>query len=69
MKRSMLLTVLVMLGPVLYSGCATMQTWPDYERSAENKMKVIQEVIDVGLRPSLGNSNRDWTPSGGTICG
>ena len=27
-----------------------MQTWPDYERSAENKMVVIQEKIGDGLK-------------------
>ena len=27
-----------------------MQTWPDYERSAENKMVVIQENIGDGLK-------------------
>jgi len=50
MKRSVLLTVLVMLGLVLSSGCATMQTWPDYDRSAENKMVDIQENIGNGLK-------------------
>jgi len=39
-----------MSGLVLSSGCATMQTWPDYERSAENKMVVIQENIGDGLK-------------------
>jgi hypothetical protein len=35
----------------LFSGCATMpQTWADYERSAENKMVVIQEKIGDGLK-------------------
>jgi hypothetical protein len=34
----------------LFSGCATLQTWPDYERSAENKMVVIQEKIGDGLK-------------------
>lgn len=37
---------------VLASGCATIQTWPDYERSAENKMVVIQENIGDGLKTS-----------------
>ena len=27
-----------------------MQTWPTYERSAENKMVVIQEKIGDGLK-------------------
>jgi hypothetical protein len=35
----------------VFSGCATMpQTWPDYERSAENKLVVIQEKIGDGLK-------------------
>jgi len=50
MKRSVLLTILVMLALALSSGCATMKTWPDYERSAENKMVVIQENIGDGLK-------------------
>ncbi len=50
MKNSALLTGLVVLGLALFSGCATMQTWPDQERSAENKMVVIQEKIGDGLK-------------------
>ena len=50
MKNVALLAVLMVLGLVLSSGCATMQTWPDYERSAENKMVVIQENIGDGLK-------------------
>jgi hypothetical protein len=35
----------------LFSGCATMpQTWPDYERSTENKLIIIQEKIGEGLK-------------------
>ena len=51
MKKAILLTVLMVFGLALFSGCATMpQTWPDYERSAENKMVVIQEKIGDGLK-------------------
>jgi hypothetical protein len=51
MKKAILLTVLVVLGLALFSGCATMpQTWPDNQRSAENKMVVIQEKIGDGLK-------------------
>jgi len=51
MKNSILLTVLVIFVLALFSGCATMpQTWPDYERSAENKMVIIQEKIGDGLK-------------------
>ena len=51
MKNARLLTVLMVFAVALFSGCATMpQTWPDYERSAENKLVVIQEKIGDGLK-------------------
>jgi hypothetical protein len=51
MKNAILLTVLMVFGLALFSGCATMpQTWPADERSAENKMVVIQEKIGDGLK-------------------
>ena len=51
MKNAILLTVLMIFGLALLSGCATMpQRWPDSERSAENKMVVIQEKIGDGLK-------------------
>jgi hypothetical protein len=51
MKKTILLTVLMVFGLALFSGCATMpQTWPDNQRSAENKMVVIQEKIGDGLK-------------------
>lgn len=51
MKKAILLSVLMVFGLALFSGCATMpQTWPDYERSAESKMVVIQEKIGDGLK-------------------
>ena len=50
MKNFAFLTVLVVFGLALFSGCASVQTWPDYERSAENKMVVIQEKIGDGLK-------------------
>ena len=51
MKNASLLTVLMVFVVALFSGCATMpQTWPDYERSAENKLVVIQEKIGDGLK-------------------
>ena len=50
MKKAILLTVLMVFGLILFSGCATMQTWPDNQRSAENKMVVIQEKIGDGLK-------------------
>ena len=50
MKNFAFLTVLVVFGLALFSGCASVQTWPDYERNAENKMVVIQEKIGDGLK-------------------
>ena len=50
MKKVIFMTVLMLFGLALFSGCATMQTWPDYERNAENKMVVIQEKIGDGLK-------------------
>lgn len=49
MKRLMW-SVLLVIGIVLSSGCATTQTWPAQERSAENKMVLIQEKIGDGLK-------------------
>ena len=51
MKHAILATVLMVCGVAVVSGCATMpQRWPDSERSAENKMVVIQEKIGEGLK-------------------
>ncbi len=50
MKKDILLTVLMVFGLTLFTGCVTMQTWPNNERSAENKMVVIQEKIGDGLK-------------------
>ena len=50
MKKVIFMSLLMVLGLALFSGCATVQTWPDYERNAENKMVVIQEKIGDGLK-------------------
>ncbi len=50
MKKVIFMTMVLVLGLALFSGCATTQTWPDYERNAENKMVVIQEKIGDGLK-------------------
>jgi hypothetical protein len=51
MKGAILSTELMVFVLAIFSGCATMpQTWPDDERSAENKMVVIQEKIGDGLK-------------------
>ena len=54
MKNAISLTVLMAFVLALFSGCATMpQTWPDNQRSAENKMVVIQEKIGDGLQTGV----------------
>ena len=54
MKKAILRIALIGFGLALISGCATgPQTWPDQERSAENKMVVIQEKIGDGLKGVL----------------
>jgi len=52
MKKGILLSVLVAFGLALFAGCVSMQmqTWPGDQRSAENKMVVIQEKIGDGLK-------------------
>ena len=50
MKKAILLTVLMVFGLAVFSGCASMQRWPGSERSAENKMVAIQEKIGDGLK-------------------
>jgi hypothetical protein len=51
MKKLILMTTLMTFGLVMFLGCAaTMHTWPNEERSAENKMVVIQEKIGSGLK-------------------
>jgi hypothetical protein len=50
MKKLALLSFLVALGLALFSGCASMQTRGALERSAEDKMVVIQEEIGDGMK-------------------
>ena len=50
MKKFALLAVAAVFGFGVFGGCVTMQTWPDNERRAENKMVVIQEQIGEGLK-------------------
>jgi hypothetical protein len=49
-QKAIFMAVLMVFGLALFSGCATTQKWPDYERNAENKMVVIQEKIGDGLK-------------------
>jgi len=50
MNKYNFLTVVLVFGLLIISGCASVQTLPDYERSAESKMVVIQEKIGEGLK-------------------
>ena len=50
MKKLALLTVLMGLVLAMFSGCASMQTSSVYERSAEDKMILIQEKIEDGVK-------------------
>ena len=50
MKKAVYVTALMVFGLALFSGCISMQTWPDYQRSAENKLVVIQQKIGDGLK-------------------
>jgi hypothetical protein len=49
-RKVVFVAVSMVFGLALFSGCATTQTWPDYQRDAENKMVVIQEKIGDGLK-------------------
>ncbi len=49
-RKVVFMAALMVFGLALFSGCATTQTWPDYQRNAENKMVVIQEKIGDGLK-------------------
>ena len=44
------LTALMVFGLILIAGCASIQTWPDDQRTAENKIVAIQEKIGDGLK-------------------
>ncbi len=50
LSQKVVLLAVMVVGLALFSGCASLQTWPDYERNAENKMIVIQEKIGDGLK-------------------
>ncbi|NVN92213.1 MAG: hypothetical protein HXX11_16645 [Desulfuromonadales bacterium] len=58
MKRNIFMTTLLVFGLALFSGCASMHTWPDHERSAENKMVIIQEKIGEGLKTGTLNPDQ-----------
>jgi hypothetical protein len=51
MKKIVMLTGLAVMAAAFLAGClAPQQTWPDYKRSAESKIVVIQEKIGDGLQ-------------------
>ena len=50
MGKTTIAAMLMIISLALFSGCATMHTWPDYERSAESKMTAIEERIGEGLK-------------------
>ena len=53
MKRVGYLTAVMVFGLILIAGCASIQIWPDYQRTAENKLFVIQEKIGDGLKTGV----------------
>lgn len=50
MKRMLMLAGTVIMAAAVLAGCLAPQTWPDYNRSAESKIVVIQEKIGDGLK-------------------
>ena len=61
MKKVILLSISIIFGLVLIFGCISMQRWPDNERSAENKMVVIQERIGEGLKTNALTPDQSQT--------
>jgi hypothetical protein len=50
MKKFVMLAGMVVMAAVFLAGCVAPQVWPDYKRSAESKIVVIQEKIGDGLK-------------------
>jgi len=50
MRKKTIAAMLMIFALALFSGCATMHTWPEHERSAESKMVAIEERIGEGLK-------------------
>ena len=44
------LTAATVFGLILMMGCASIQIWPDYQRTAENRLVALQEKIGDGLK-------------------
>ncbi|HKI50815.1 MAG TPA: hypothetical protein VJ995_01975 [Geothermobacteraceae bacterium] len=50
MKKLVMLAGMVIMAAAYLAGCIAPQTWPDYKRTAESKIVVIQEKIGDGLK-------------------
>ena len=50
MKKFAILTGMAVMAAAFLAGCMAPQTWPDYNRSAESKIVVIQEKVGDGLK-------------------
>ena len=48
--KKILFASLVLVTVFILAQCASMQRWPTYERTAEDKMTVIQQKIGEGLK-------------------
>ncbi len=59
MKRFVMLTGMAVMAVTFLVGCIVPHTWPDYERSAESKIVVIQEKLGDGLK--TGSLSADQT--------
>lgn len=53
MNKNIFAFALMVIGLALLSSCASLHTWPDDERSAEDKMIGIQEKIGEGLKTGV----------------
>jgi hypothetical protein len=50
MKKLVMWTGMAVMAAAFLAGCLAPQTWPDYSRSADSKIVVIQEKIGDGLK-------------------
>nr|WP_320050479.1 hypothetical protein [uncultured Desulfuromonas sp.] len=50
MKKFVMVTGMAVMAIAFLAGCLAPQTWPDYKRSAEKKIVVIQENVGDGLK-------------------
>lgn len=59
--KTLVLSLSVFLGLSLFSGCVTMKTWPDHEKSATNKIIIIEEKIRDGLQSGTLSTEQSET--------